>query len=163
MEFRMSLNDLTEKYCANLNVTEVLHGKDGKSAYQIALDNGFVGTEQEWLDSLKGDKGDKGDKGETGDKGEKGDKGDTGEAGYTPVKGEDYFTASEIAEIKQECTYDDTAIVNDITVIKQDILLLKSTTSSLEGQDLLMQERITAIENTIGTLNDSLEVTLNGN
>lgn len=28
-------------------------GADGKSAYQIALDNGFEGTEQEWLDSLK--------------------------------------------------------------------------------------------------------------
>lgn len=28
---------------------------DGKSAYEIAKDNGFVGTEQEWLDSLKMD------------------------------------------------------------------------------------------------------------
>ena len=128
MEFRMSLNDLTEKYCANLNVTEVLHGKDGKSAYQIALDNGFVGTEEEWLESLKG------------------------------------------------TAYDDTAIVDDIKVIKQDILLLKATTSSLEGQDVLVDERIsevaeqnvqtneriTSLENTIGTLNDSLEVVLNG-
>lgn len=29
----------------------------GKSAYQVAVDNGFVGTEQEWLDSLKGTTG----------------------------------------------------------------------------------------------------------
>lgn len=29
----------------------------GKSAYDIARDNGFVGTEQEWLDSLKGKDG----------------------------------------------------------------------------------------------------------
>lgn len=28
-------------------------GNDGKSAYEIALDNGFEGTEQEWLESLK--------------------------------------------------------------------------------------------------------------
>lgn len=28
-------------------------GDTGKSAYQIALDNGFSGTEQEWLESLK--------------------------------------------------------------------------------------------------------------
>ena len=28
---------------------------DGKSAYQVALDNGFVGTEEEWLESLKMD------------------------------------------------------------------------------------------------------------
>ncbi len=27
---------------------------EGKSAYQIAVDNGFVGTEEEWLESLKG-------------------------------------------------------------------------------------------------------------
>lgn len=29
-----------------------LTGATGKSAYQIAVDNGFVGTEQDWLDSL---------------------------------------------------------------------------------------------------------------
>lgn len=40
-------------------------GGDGKSAYQIAVDNGFVGTEAQWLASLKGDKGDKGDASET--------------------------------------------------------------------------------------------------
>lgn len=33
-------------------------GKDGKSAYDIAVENGYVGTEQEWLDSLKGKQGD---------------------------------------------------------------------------------------------------------
>lgn len=27
---------------------------EGKSAYQIALDNGFSGSEQEWLQSLQG-------------------------------------------------------------------------------------------------------------
>ena len=35
-------------------------GKDGKSAYQIAVENGFRGTELEWLASLKGEKGDPG-------------------------------------------------------------------------------------------------------
>ena len=30
---------------------------EGKSAYEIAVDNGFVGTEQEWLDSLQGTDG----------------------------------------------------------------------------------------------------------
>ena len=29
-------------------------GADGKSAYEIAVDNGYSGTEAEWLDSLKG-------------------------------------------------------------------------------------------------------------
>ena len=32
-----------------------IQGKDGKSAYQIAVENGFVGTEAEWIESLKGD------------------------------------------------------------------------------------------------------------
>ena len=33
------------------------NGQDGKSAYEIAVDNGFVGTETEWLESLKGQDG----------------------------------------------------------------------------------------------------------
>ena len=32
-----------------------IDGKNGLSAYEIALKNGFVGTESEWLDSLKGE------------------------------------------------------------------------------------------------------------
>ena len=38
----------------------------GKSAYEIAVDNGFIGTETEWLESLKGSDGAKGDKGDDG-------------------------------------------------------------------------------------------------
>ena len=38
-------------------------GKDGKSAYQIAVVQGFAGSEAAWLASLKGEKGDKGDAG----------------------------------------------------------------------------------------------------
>ncbi len=34
-----------------------LPGRDGKSAYQLAVEHGFSGTEQEWLASLKGDSG----------------------------------------------------------------------------------------------------------
>ena len=33
---------------------------NGKSAYEIAVDDGFTGTEAEWLESLKGDKGESG-------------------------------------------------------------------------------------------------------
>ena len=32
-------------------------GKDGKSAYQIAKDNGYEGSEEDWLNSLKGNDG----------------------------------------------------------------------------------------------------------
>jgi hypothetical protein len=58
----------------------------GKSAYEIAVMNGFDGTEEEWLASLKGEQGERGEKGEQGiqgERGEKGDKGDRGEKGDT--------------------------------------------------------------------------------
>ena len=35
-------------------------GSAGKSAYEIAVDNGFTGTEDQWLESLKGERGEKG-------------------------------------------------------------------------------------------------------
>ncbi len=50
-------------------------GVDGKSAYQIWLDAGNTGTEEEYLASLKGDKGDKGDTGEQGIQGPPGENG----------------------------------------------------------------------------------------
>lgn len=36
------------------------NGYDGKSAYQVAVDNGFVGTESQWIESLKGVQGEDG-------------------------------------------------------------------------------------------------------
>jgi len=41
----------------------------GLSAYEIAVSNGFVGTETAWLASLKGERGAKGEKGEQGEPG----------------------------------------------------------------------------------------------
>jgi len=43
-----------------------LKGQDGKSAYEIAIDNGFSGTEQEWIDSLIGASGETPNIGENG-------------------------------------------------------------------------------------------------
>ncbi|MEB3377169.1 hypothetical protein REH36_04395 [Pediococcus pentosaceus] len=41
-------------------------GDDGLSAYQIAVINGYKGSQPDWLASLFGAKGDKGDKGDAG-------------------------------------------------------------------------------------------------
>ena len=41
----------------------VERGLDGKSAYEIALLHGFEGTEEEWLNSLHGEKGEIGNSG----------------------------------------------------------------------------------------------------
>lgn len=38
-------------------------GDPGDSAYEVAIKEGFVGTKEEWLESLKGEKGDPGDGG----------------------------------------------------------------------------------------------------
>lgn len=72
-------------------------GEDGLSAYEVAVANGFVGTEADWLDSLvgppgpqglKGDQGDAGAQGPIGLTGQQGLKGDTGDQGLQGVKGE---------------------------------------------------------------------------
>lgn len=41
-------------------------GDDGLSAYQVAIINGYKGSQTDWLASLVGAKGDKGDKGDPG-------------------------------------------------------------------------------------------------
>jgi hypothetical protein len=51
---------------------------DGKSAYELAVDNGFEGTEQEWLASLKGPQGIQGEQGPKGETGETGLQGSQG-------------------------------------------------------------------------------------
>ena len=62
-------------------------GETGKSAYDLAVDSGFVGTINDFLDSLKGDTGIKGDTGATGPQGIQGPKGDTGEQGPQGIQG----------------------------------------------------------------------------
>lgn len=54
---------------------------DGQSAYALAVQLGFTGSEAAWIASLKGAKGDKGDKGDTGAQGPKGATGATGPQG----------------------------------------------------------------------------------
>ena len=91
-----------EAYVITADVAQAVQGakgNPGKSAYEMAQEEeGFVGTKQEYLKSIKGEKGDQGIQGiqgiqgEKGDqgiqgiqgvKGEKGDKGDKGDSAYT--------------------------------------------------------------------------------
>lgn len=55
----LSTNDFTNEY--KKKIDRIIEGTKGDSAYQIAVKNGFEGTEEKWLESLKGDKGDKGE------------------------------------------------------------------------------------------------------
>lgn len=73
-------------------------GDNGASAYEVALENGFKGTEKEWLESLigaqgkdgaQGPKGEQGIQGPQGIPGEQGPKGETGPQGPQGEKGLD--------------------------------------------------------------------------
>ncbi len=80
---RLYLKGNTEwKFISDLSGAQ---GIQGLSAYQVAVQHGFEGTEAEWLISLKGEKGETGPK---GDKGNTGEKGATGERGPQGLQGE---------------------------------------------------------------------------
>ena len=66
-------------------------GKDGKSAYEIAIEHGFVGTEAEWLESLKGVDGKNGVDGLPGKDGKSGADGLPGRDGINGTDGKSAY------------------------------------------------------------------------
>src|SRR5699024_9428249 len=70
---KFTIHDFTEEEWASLKgedgnsltfeqlYTEQQEALRGHSAYQVALNEGFEGSSEEWFESLKGDKGDTGD------------------------------------------------------------------------------------------------------
>ena len=71
-------------------------GTDGKSAYQLALENGFVGTIQQWLESLKGENGEDGANGLNGIDGRDGLNGLNGKSAYE-IALENGFQGTELS------------------------------------------------------------------
>src|SRR5699024_1427765 len=63
-------------------------GEPGKSAYEIAVEHGFEGDEQAWLESLKGEKGEQGPQGPPGADGKDGADGEQGPPGADGKDGE---------------------------------------------------------------------------
>ena len=78
-------NDKQYQTAENLNAKIVILEQELrkvlKNNYEIAVDNGFEGTESEWLESLKGEQGPQGEAGPQGPQGEKGEQGPQGERG----------------------------------------------------------------------------------
>ena len=72
-------------------------GTDGKSAYIIAVEHGFTGTETEWLESLRGKDGKDGTDGQPGKDGVDGTNGQDGKDGIDGAPGTDGKSAYEIA------------------------------------------------------------------
>ena len=91
--FDPQLGESNQQFPSEFHGLQIIHGRDGedgKSAYEIALENGFEGTEAEWLDSLHG---------KDGKDGKDGLNGKDGIDGYTPQKGVDYYTEADKAEM----------------------------------------------------------------
>lgn len=94
------------------------NGQNGLSAYEIAKNGGFIGTEEDWLKSLKG---------------EQGEKGQNGADGKTPAKGVDYFTAED----KSEFTTEVTESLKPELAKKQDNLVSGENIKTINGESLL--------------------------
>lgn len=102
---------LLEGKIAEVNkiIAEGIETAQGKSAFEIAVENGFVGTESEWLASLKGEKGADGINGKDGKNGVDGQNGKDGTNG-ADGRG---ITSSEInANGELVLTYSDGSTAN---------------------------------------------------
>lgn len=97
---------------------------EGKSAYDIAVEHGFVGTEEEWLESLVGPQGPQGEKGEQGAAGQDGADGadgadgQDGQDGADGADGEDGVTPT--IEINDEGYWVINGVVTDVKAEGQD-------------------------------------------
>lgn len=179
---KASISDMTDYIEEH---KDELKGDTGKSAYQIWLDEGNEGTEQDFLDSLEGVDGfsptasiietDTGtlfeitDKNGTssveiknGENGKNGADGEDGKDGYTPVKNVDYFTEEDKEEIKSD-------VVGEITpTLNQNLSSAKSYTDNAISRDFkdisYNEETATFIftrhDNTIFTVDLPIEQTV---
>lgn len=101
-------------YTNDLTGQQGIQGEDGLSAYQVWLAEGNVGNEQDFLDSLVGEQGEKGDD------------------GYTPIKGTDYFTQSDIESLGIDNKVDKEFKTGSTTVYK--VLSDNNLTNTLKNK-----------------------------
>ena len=76
----VQMTESNSTFASSYEEQMTLIGPEGKSAYQIAVENGYKGTEKQWIESLKGASG---------------TSGRDGVDGYTPKRGIDYYTDAE--------------------------------------------------------------------
>ncbi len=158
----------------------------GLSAYEVTVENGFTGTEEEWLESLKGENGIKGQDGKSAYelavsngfagteqdwllslKGQKGEKGEQGLQGERGIKGEAFtfsdFTQEQLEQLKGE--KGDSFVFEDLT--EDQIALLKYDDSKIQKEisELIVEDKTLreTINNVIPLVSDIGEnITLKG-
>ena len=84
-------------------------GAKGKSAYEIAVENGFTGTEAEWLASLKGNTGAQGGEGAQGSTGAQ------GQSSYIDYNG-NVWDGDTKTGMKFELEYNDSVFDNTLAI-----------------------------------------------
>lgn len=154
-------------------------GDPGDSAYQVAVNNGFIGTEQQWLDSLVGPAGADGADGADGAPGAKGDQGDPGPAGADGTDGQGVpigGTAGQILAKTDSTDYntywmDNFATYSGYTnVLKHEVKASQQINkgqavyvSSADGTNMIVSKASNASEQTSSKTMGLLEDTVNTN
>lgn len=114
------------------------NGIDGKSAYQLAVEKGFIGTEAEWIASLKGENG------LQGIQGPKGDNYQITEADYAAIAGM-VSVPSKTSELTNDSNFITEVKLNGEPVVNKD----GSINLQLGSLDTTLGETITCNQ-TIG-------------
>ena len=115
-------------------------GINGKSAFEIAVENGFVGTEAEWLESLKG---------KDGAVGPQGEQGPPGKDGVTPDMSE-YPTKADYEDLQRKLQSLQDSAMDYILGLTNRCDSLNSSIQEKEEEILNLETRIIALENRSG-------------
>lgn len=133
----------------NKIIAEGIETAQGKSAFEIAVENGFVGTESEWLESLKGEKGADGKDGINGKDGIDGKNGVDGQNGKDGTNGTDGqngadgrgITSTEINESGElVLTYSDGSTANVGAVVGAKGEKGDTGATGADGQDYVLTD-----------------------
>ncbi len=126
-----------------------VNGIDGKSAYEIAVANGFIGTESEWLESLQGKDGANGRDGVDGAVGPQGEQGPPGKDGITPDMSE-YPTKTDYEELQRKMQSLQDNTMDYILGLTNRCDSLNTSIQEKEEEILNLETRIIALENHSG-------------
>ncbi|MGN0605775.1 MAG: hypothetical protein ACI4JM_04555, partial [Oscillospiraceae bacterium] len=126
-----------------------LDGTNGKSAFEIAVENGFVGSKTEWLESLKGADGRDGIDGKDGDVGSQGEQGPPGKDGVTPDMSE-YSTKADYEDLQRKLQSLQDSAMDYILGVTNRCDSLDIDIQEKEKEILILETRIIALENHSG-------------